>query len=73
MAKKVVYSFNEQGRRSWELVDDIVTSYEHPLTHPASMIEESNTKMFVTLEEKNSIGTGGGLTQPQILARNLGC
>lgn len=73
--KKLVYNYDEQGLRTWSLDDDVLSTYVHPLTHPASMIEEDSTHRFVTDIEKITWNnnSSGGLTQSQILARNLGC
>lgn len=40
--------------------------YVHPSSHPASMITESESHNFVSLEEKIKINNSGGLTQSQI-------
>lgn len=45
--------------------------YVHPETHPASMIEQDAAHRFVTDEEKAALSSTGGLTQAQILTRQL--
>lgn len=61
--KKLVYNFDANGNRSWALEDDS-TNYEHPLTHPASMIEEDTTHRFVTDAEKTSWNNNSGVSSP---------
>jgi hypothetical protein len=47
-------------------------SYTHPATHPATMITEDTDHNFVTTTEKNKLTTlTSGLTQSQILIRQL--
>lgn len=62
--KKLVYNFDANGNRSWVLEDDNPTNYEHPLTHPASMIEESNTRRFVSDLEKTIWNNNTGVSSP---------
>lgn len=81
MAKIVKYTFDINGKRSWSLEDDITLKTingqridgEGDLTVSASVTKESIEAVLTGEISTHSHAGGGGLTQSQILARNLGC